>query len=223
MEEFNIYVHRVFVDTFFESFYINVEKRESIEEKIEYINFNIQILKQKYNQYLDGLKPDLYTDHRLYVDEIIMLVLKLQDEKNNLKNSNSELTVYKWEIDEDKLKLLYEKLMDNFISSETTFETFKFLFSGRPINEAKEKIVWLKISRNKYPNKKSITDFIDVLIEKNIISIPNPIQKSEKILILNTLFSSKDRELKFTNSNFTTSGKTSEFRWELERLINTLL
>ncbi|HCM33384.1 hypothetical protein [Chryseobacterium sp.] len=225
MGEFNIILHRVHIDTFFKNFDVSFENRTTDEEKISCFDFYLEIEGQRLNRYLKELNPDFHIDHRMYIDEMKNLIIKLKALKDDFKNSLNplELSTYCWRIEEEKLMLLYEKLVDNFISSKTTFETFKFLFSGRLLNEAKEKIIWLKTSKNKHPNKKSITDFIDVLVEKYIISTPYPIQKFEKIQILNTLFSSKDKELKFTNSNFTTSGKTSEFRVDLEKIANTLL
>ncbi len=137
--------------------------------------------------------------------------------------NNSDISTYKWEIEEDKLSFLFDKLRGDFISVNTTLDSFTFAFSGRPLQEVREKIQWVKYSKNRFPNKKSITDLIDILLSKNIIIKDANLKKVDELKILNTLFCSKDGEMIFTNSNFTSTGKTSEFRMDLEKIINSIL
>lgn len=225
MENFNIQLHRFHIDTFFETFYESLENRKTYEEKLSSFDFNLLIENQRLNRYLEELKPNLFLDHRLYVDEVKNIILKLTVEKEAFMKSlnNSVISTYKWEIGDDKLSLLFDKLRGNFISTDTTLQTFTFVFSGRPLTEAKAKIEWLKCGKNKFPNKKSITDLIDILCSENIISKNENIRKVDEIVILNTLFRSKDGEMDFKNSNFTSTGKTSEFRMDLENIINSIL
>jgi len=114
-------------------------------------------------------------------------------------------------------------LKGNFISSDTKLETFTLVFSGKPLKEVKEKIVWIKIGRSKSVSKISITDFVEVLLSKQIISKPHQIKKNNEIEILNTLFSSKEGNLKFNNANFVTPTVKSQYREELEAVINSIL
>lgn len=224
MSEFNLDLHKWHIDTFFETFFAQLEKRNTIEEKIKYFDYHILLEQQRLSRYLTELKPDLFINHKLYVDEVKHIILNLTEHKKSLiiQNENEVLT-YKWKIEEEKLTILYDKLKDDFINSDTSFETFSFLFSGKPLKEAKAKIDWLKMAKNKQPNKKSITDFIDILTSKSVIEKMKGLKKNDEIIILNTLFSSNKKELKFSNSNFTYTGKTSEFRLDLENLINSIL
>lgn len=225
MEKINIHFHRHHVDSFFETFYANLERLKTYEQKLSYFNFHLTTEQQRLNRYFEELKPNLYLDHRLYVDEVKNIILKLTEEKEDLFKSlnNSEISTYKWEMKEDKLSLLFDKLQGNFISADTTLETFIFVFSGRPLKEIKEKIEWLKYSKNRLPNKKSITDLIDILLSKKIIIKDENLKKADELKILNTVFYSKDGEMIFTNSNFTSTGKTSELRMDLEKIIDSIL
>jgi len=166
----------------------------------------------------------LYLDHRLYVDEIKSIIIRLLTEKEVLKKSlnKNKIITYEWIIEDEKLVLLFEKLKDNFISSETSLSAFKFLFSGKPLNNVKKKIEWLKVAKNGIVNKKSITDFIGVLFDKEIISKPTTMSKNTEIKIFDTLFSSKNSNLKFSTSNFVTPIKKSQHRSELETIINSI-
>lgn len=133
------------------------------------------------------------------------------------------ISTYKWEIEEEKLRLLFDKLRGNFISSDTSLEIFTFAFSGRPLKDVREKIEWLKYGKNKSVNKKSITDFLEILSSKEIISKPHHIKKNNEVEILNNLFSSKEGNLRFYNSNFVTPTIKSEYREELVSLVNSIL
>ncbi len=224
MSEFNLDLHKWHIDTFFETFFDNLKERSTDEEKIKYVDYLILLEQQRLNRYLTELKPDLYINHKLYVCDINHIILKLTEHKKSLINSmdKNEVLTYKWKIEKEKLILLYEKLKDDFINPDTSFETFSFLFSEKPLKEAKTKIDWLKVAKNKQPNKKSITDLIDILASKSVIEKMEGLRKKDEITILNTLFSSNKKELKFSNSNFTSTENTSEYRMDLEDIINSI-
>ena len=140
----------------------------------------------------------------------------------NIPNT-SGISTYKWIIEEEKLRLFFDKLRGNFISSDTTLETFTIAFSDRPLKEVKEKIEWLKISINKQPNKKAISDLIFTLLSKKVISKTKNIKTVDEIQILNTLFSFKNKALNFSNSNLVNDKNKSAYRKEFEKIIDSIL
>lgn len=144
---------------------------------------------------------------------------------NELKTANeitkfkSDLVSYKWLQSEEKLKVLYDGLIkEEFISALTNFDNFKIAFSGVSISSIDEKIVWLKMSKNKLPNKKSVSDFIAILEELKFI---NPIKENIPN-ILSHCFKSTKGELKFTHSNLSNFNGCSEYRLDLEKIIKPL-
>ena len=226
MENFNLEFHKIHCEDFFKTFYSNLELRNTNEAQLEYFNYNLLIEEQRLNRYLDELKPNLYLDHRIYVDELKNIIIRLLAEKDELEKSLNkiEIITYKWDIEEEKLELLFDKLKVDFISSETSLDVFKFLFSGKVLKSVDKKIEWQMIAKNGNTNKRSITDFIDVLDLLKIISKSNNIKKVDEIKILNTLFSSIiEANLIFTTSNFITPKEKSQTRGELESIINSIL
>ena len=169
---------------------------------------------KKYGQILVANYKEIYELYLWFVDLV---------EKHYEQDIKEDINTYKWEVDEEKIRLLFEKLIGNFISPETGLKTFKFLFSGKSLYEAENKIDWLKISINKQPNKKSISDLIYVLKSKKIISSNRDIRTVDEIKILDTLFSFKKEELKFTNSNLANNNSKSIFRKDFENIIDSIL
>lgn len=225
MKDFDIEAHKRHISTFFENFAISLENRRSDEERLECFDYYLMLEQQRLNRYLNVLTPDLYIDHKLYTDEIKDIILRLTYEKDIFEKTLNDCKVvtYKWELEGEQIKLLFEKLKGNFISTETSFEAFEFLFSGQTLKVTNKKIEWLKYGQNKAPNKKSITDFIDILNSKKIISKPDKMKKIDEVKILNSLFSSQNKSLNFTNSNFVTPRSKSTYNAELERLISSIL
>lgn len=142
--------------------------------------------------------------------------LTIKSESKSIKSTKS----IKWIASELKLNRLYNELqLLNFVSSRTTFEDFKFNFSGNDLDLINKKIIWLKIGKNKKPNKKSISDFINVLVNHNYVErIPAYTTK-----ILGSIFTSIDADLIFHQSNLAKNDDTfSEFRMDFEKIINSL-
>lgn len=138
---------------------------------------------------------------------------------NEITKFNSDLISYKWIQSEEKLKQLYNNLIaEKFVSTLTDFNTLSKVFSGTSINSIDNNIIWLKKSKNKFTNKKSISDFISILEELKFI---NPI-KDNIPNILSHCFKSTNGVLKFTHSNLSNSNGCSEFRLDLERIIKNL-
>ena len=126
MENFNLEFHKIHCEDFFKTFYSNLELRNTNEAQLEYFNYNLLIEEQRLNRYLDELKPNLYLDHRIYVDELKNIIIRLLAEKDELEKSLNkiEIITYKWDIEEEKLELLFDKLKVDFISSETSLDVF---------------------------------------------------------------------------------------------------
>ncbi len=138
------------------------------------------------------------------------------------KPVKGELQVFQWSGPQEQLTALYNRLiMDGFIGSKTSLEAFSAIFSGCDISNIKEKIIWLKRGLNKRLNKKSISDFIDVLKENNlIVPISTP---SHLLSILSISFRGIDSETKFTHSNLVKEESYSGYRMDFEKIATTLI
>lgn len=225
MDETTRQFHRFHIDTYFDSLSETIELRKTTREKVEYLNLQICFEEQRLNRYYNELQPQLYTDHRLMVDEVKTLIHKLILLKNTYITDieNEGLKTFEWLIDTDKIEVLYNKLINNFIDKGTSLEVFRKAFLNIELSEITEKIVWLKVSKNKHPNKKSISDLVNILSEKKVIANLELEQKKDLLTKLNTLFSSKDTNLIFTNSNLSKKGKVSEYYLVLEQIVNLIL
>lgn len=225
MEATFIQLHRIHIDTYFDSLNETIEQRKTARKRVECLNWKIQIEEQRLNRYNNELQPQLYTDHRLMVDEIKTLIDKLTLLKNTYITDieNEGLKTFEWLIEIEKIELLYNKLINNFIDKSTSLEVFKKAFSNIELGEITEKTVWIKISKSKSPNMISISEFINFLIDKKVISTSNFKKQKDLLIILNTLFSSKNNSLKFNNGNLATKDKYSEWNKELEQIVNSIL
>lgn len=221
MEDFNIILHKLHVTSFFDNFYERVKNINEANEILSYIEFQILIEEQRLSRYHTQLKPNLYLDHKLYVDEISSIIQKLigikasalaviDQRKNQTFTSN---------IHGEKIRLLFEQLKGIYISEETEYSSFESLLRGNELTS--QKIIWLKRGRNRELNKKSITDLVDILLSKSIIQFDGNL--NDKLHLLNNYFRYAEGDIKFTNSNFTKPRNHSEFRTDLERIIESIL
>lgn len=155
---------------------------------------------------------EIFENAKIYVKQLNNSLLKKSDNKSVIKS-------LKWISSEDKMKRLMAKLIDSqFINSNTSFDNFSLIFKDDDIRLINEKIIWLKIGRNKMPSKKSISDFINILMRENYIE-----KVQENIpRILSSSFSSILGELTFTHSNLANDDEFSEFITDLEKIIKAL-
>ncbi|WP_417369805.1 hypothetical protein [Flavobacterium beibuense] len=130
-----------------------------------------------------------------------------------------ELKSFQWQSNPEKLNHLYLNLISNKYIGNTDFKTFELIFSGANLSVLKSKITWLKIAKNKYPNKRSISDFINLLTEHSLI-----IQIDHKIPnVLSACFDSPiNNNLIFTYSNLSNYKSISEDYLDLEKIIKEL-
>lgn len=172
---------------------------------------NLPIRKQKQPIEIDDNEIIKYT--KIYLQEFKKLMSDYSEKQNdNLKSFN-------WITEIQKLENLYLRLLEEeFVSNNTTLETFKNIFSNSDLNTITDKIIWLKISRNRHPSKRSISDLIIVLQENKLVEqVKDNIPK-----ILSNCFKSKTSDLNFTHSNLSNSKGYSEYRTDLERIIKSL-
>jgi hypothetical protein len=125
----------------------NLSKSEFIENdfytlQIGTLDYNINIL----NQVLNSL------------NEIV-----IQQQDNLSYTFNSSLTNKQLEY------LLLELIKKGFIDEKTDKKDFYNALTNKPIEYIKNKIKWLKVSRNKQVNKRSIIDFIRLLAEYDLL------------------------------------------------------
>ncbi len=171
--------------------------------------------KKKINQ--TGKNLPAISDEELinYTKDYVKHLDKLACKGNDA--SVSELVSFKWLGTDEELWLLYKKLHGTFIAPETTWDTFRQMFTEVSLKSLKEKIIWVKQSKNKYPNKKSISDLVKILSQQGLIREIN--RTTDKLVILGSCFASKEGDLKFTNSNLSSDENPSEYCSELEKLI----
>ena len=170
--------------------------------------------KKKINQ--SGKKLPKITD-----EEIIHYAIQyVETLKNLIPKSNNEqfgLKSFKWLASEEELENLYYSLLKQEFIAEIDFQFFKGIFSQSNCSDIVHKIIWLKNGLNKKPNKKSITDLIEVLEENNFI-----IYEGSIIKILNSCFKSRAEDFKFTHANRSKEGDYSQFRIDLEKIVKSL-
>ncbi|MDR3678904.1 MAG: hypothetical protein P4L41_02985 [Flavipsychrobacter sp.] len=196
-------------------------KNDHVDYTLHYLN------SQDYIDFLNNeFKPLLNPELNLHLSDWIRyksieMQLKTLDSSNEITSNSKKTNVFQWQKEPEKLKLLYSKLVDNFISRDTTFDTFEKVFA--PVqSDITGKIVWLKRARTHDLNKKSVIEFFDILNSNNYISIKHSFGKNE-FDILNSCVTDKDNnELKFTASNKPTSESPSEWCCELEEIIRSL-
>ncbi|QQR98600.1 MAG: hypothetical protein IPK18_03475 [Sphingobacteriales bacterium] len=158
--------------------------------------------------------------------EICELYFWLVDivEKHYEQDKTEDINTFIWSIDNNKINNLYNAMVDSFIDAKTNIRCFIELFSGKQLTEPNSKIIWLKYSKNKHLSKKSISDFIDVLIDKKIIALPKGFKQAHLLKILDAYFcSNTNKEIKFETSNLVSRNNHSEFRFDLEDIVTTLL
>ncbi|NML70603.1 hypothetical protein HHL23_12415 [Chryseobacterium sp. RP-3-3] len=172
---------------------------------------NLPIRRQK--KTIEITDEDIIKYARIYLQKF----QKLLDD--NSKKQTNHLKSFNWISDRFNLEKLYSQLLKKeFISSNTSLDIFINIFANRDLNSIENKIIWMKIGRNKMTNKKSISDFINILEEYKLIEgIKENIPK-----ILTNCFKSENSNLNFTHSNLSNSNVYSEYRIELEKIIKDL-
>lgn len=218
-------LHRIHIDTYFDSLRDTIVLRNTEQKRLDYLRYKMRLEEQRLNNLLSELQPQLYNDHKLIIDEQKTLILQLQHLIKSYKEDvdNSEIKTFQWLIEENKIETLYNKLRTEYINPTTTLETFKNAFSNILLSTITTKINWAKIGKNKHPNKKSILEFIRILITKNVISDTNLKQNKELYIILNNLFTGNDKVLIFKSANEPKKGSNSEWCKDLEDIVNSIL
>lgn len=160
---------------------------------------------------------------RITDEEIIFYTKEYLNQLKNTADSYDNPLVNKefalqWIGTREQLSSLYKTLIEEkFISPKTSLETFTAAFSNENPLGVNKKILWLKMGLNKMPNKKSISDLIDILIEKKLIEKPNVLTK-----VLSNTFCTLEGNTKFTHSNLAKEGSYSEYRKDLEKIVENL-
>lgn len=175
--------------------------------------------KKKINEWGENL-PKITEEEVL--NSAIEYVKQLEEKLKTLtlekQKEDNFLTTFKWLKQENSLIKLYQSLIaSEFISENTKYDCFKYVFSNLAVNDLNDKIIWLKMGRNKNVNKKSISDLIIVLINKCYIEKKESLPK-----LLSYCFKSEKKELNFTYSNLSKEEDFSEHRIELENIVGNL-
>lgn len=145
---------------------IYYQANEMIFKEMNLLN---QILPLPTNANLDienWLKGSGNYQKGLYLKNLIESFYQKKEEKPKPKQ-NKKLTSYKWQGNPNKeLPELYKLIKDkyNFIATETTYEQFKAIFTGQPIDENFKPIQWHQ------DNASELLYFIDRLEKLNNIA-----------------------------------------------------
>lgn len=134
------------------------------------------------------------------------------------KPSGRVLACFGWMGTIEQLDKLYSLLRKYSYVGNTSFITFAQVFSDISLSDICEGIKWLKMAKNKYTNKRSIGDLIQILTDKKFIQ---PVTHKLPIMLSGCFTDAEGSPLKFTYSNIP-SDDYSEHRQELESIINEL-
>lgn len=126
------------------------QANEMINKQLSWLN---QILLVPTNANLDidnWLQSDENYQNGLYLKNLIESFYQRKEEKPQPKQNHKKLKSYVWQNNPDnELPELYSQMKDKYklIAPETTYEQFKAVFTGQPINEKFKRIKWIKSNR----------------------------------------------------------------------------
>lgn len=142
----------------------------------------------------------------------------LECEARRAEHIEQKVDSFQWLGTPQQLSSLYTALIkEEFICSSTSLEVFQAIFSDSDIPTIKGKILWLKKGKNKMPSKRSISDLVDILIEKEMVKKPSVLTKA-----LSDTFCASEGDIIFTHSNLVKNGCYSEYRTDLEKIVKNL-
>lgn len=121
--------HKYHIETYFDTFKDEISKRNSDDEVLSYLQHKIEIEEKRLNRYLVELRPDLYTDHRIYIDDIETIIQKLKNIKQELfpeKKTNEAIKLNYGTFNEKVIETLYNGLYPEKI--DVMFDDFKIHF-----------------------------------------------------------------------------------------------
>ena len=91
-------IQKYFIEDYWESFLIKLELRKTDEECRSLFLFEISLMEQKLKEYLRVLEPELYTDHKLIVNDQKFIINQLSSLYKDFKNDENykKAAKYKW-------------------------------------------------------------------------------------------------------------------------------
>ena len=184
-----------------------IEKLEYIQALLLNLRYQKDALESKVNEVTDlQFVPliQLYDEYSFNLGEIKRMLAYYQEvvyfKSFSLLTAPATGNTFMWNGTEVELKKLFDKLKHKHISSETSFDDFRLLFSSTSIERIQKKIVWIHTNvKNKFPNKRSLKALICSL-------------QSEGLISSNTRITNQILEDCFTNArgkSFRLFGKTS--------------
>ncbi len=145
--------------------------------------------------------PKVTDDDIIAYAKIYLKELQLKIKSNTSEANKKNLLSYRWIKDEEPLYKLYSLLIPDFIDSQVSFDNFRLIFSGTALDEITNKVIWIKVAKNKLLNKRALCELIDMLSKNGFIIAIHSKRPAIRIKLLESCFTSIKGDFKFHTSN----------------------